>query len=239
VAQDVGLEEVVQMAQALGIARPLAAVPSLALGTSEVTLLEITAAYATLANGGVRAVPTTLAAESAPQGALAVEPIPPPVRVVSADSVFLINHLLRGVMRHGTGRASARWGLSDVSAGKTGTSDSLRDAWFVGYTPDLVVGVWVGLDDASPVGLTGAQAALPIWAAVMQAAVRRSPPGVFAPPLGIVMASVDSVTGRKTSVGCGDGPMIEEAFRAGSEPAVSECDGLLAGEPAETVAEGF
>lgn len=239
VAQDVGLEEVVQMAQALGIARPLAAVPSLALGTSEVTLLEITAAYATLANGGVRAVPTTLAAEWAPQGALAVEPIPPPVRVVSADSVFLINHLLRGVMRHGTGRASARWGLSDVSAGKTGTSDSLRDAWFVGYTPDLVVGVWVGLDDASPVGLTGAQAALPIWAAVMQAAVRRSPPGVFAPPLGIVMASVDSVTGRKTSVGCGDGPMIEEAFRAGSEPAVSECDGLLAGEPAETVAEGF
>ena len=239
VAQDVGLEEVVQMAQALGIARPLAAVPSLALGTSEVTLLEITAAYATLANGGVRAVPTTLAAESAPQGALAVEPIPPPVRVVSADSAFLINHLLRGVMRHGTGRASARWGLSDVSAGKTGTSDSLRDAWFVGYTPDLVVGVWVGLDDASPVGLTGAQAALPIWAAVMQAAVRRSPPEGFVPPPGIVMASVDSVTGRMASVGCGGGPMIEEAFRAGSEPAVSECDGLPAGEPAETVAEEF
>ncbi|HEX7512311.1 MAG TPA: transglycosylase domain-containing protein, partial [Candidatus Methylomirabilis sp.] len=106
VAQDVGLHEVVQMAQALGIARPLAAVPSLALGTSEVTLLEITAAYATLANGGSRTVPTTLAAESAPQGALAVEPIPAPVRVVSAESVFLINHLLRGVMRHGTGRAS-------------------------------------------------------------------------------------------------------------------------------------
>ncbi|MGE5849036.1 MAG: transglycosylase domain-containing protein, partial [Candidatus Methylomirabilota bacterium] len=176
VAQDVGVHEVVQMAQALGIARPLAAVPSLALGTSEVTLLEITAAYATLANGGVRAVPTTLAAESAPQGALAVEPIPPPVRVVSAESVFLINHLLRGVMRHGTGRASARWGLSGISAGKTGTTGGLRDAWFVGYTPDLVVGVWVGLDDDSPVGLTGAQAALPIWAAVMQAAVRQSPP---------------------------------------------------------------
>jgi membrane peptidoglycan carboxypeptidase len=117
--------------------------------------------------GGVRAVPTTLAAESAPQGARAVEPLPPPVRVVSAESVFLINHLLRGVMRHGTGRASARCGLSDVSAGKTGTTGSLRDAWFLGYTPDLVVGVWVGLDDASPVGLTGAQATLPIWAAVI------------------------------------------------------------------------
>jgi penicillin-binding protein 1B len=239
VAQDVGLEEVAQMAQALGIARPLAAVPSLALGTSEVTLLEITAAYATLANGGVRAVPTTLALESLPQGALAVEPIAAPVRVVSAESVFLINHLLRGVMRHGTGRASSRWGLSDVSAGKTGTSGSLRDAWFVGYTPDLVVGVWVGLDDASPVGLTGAQAALPIWAGVMQAALRRSPPGAFTPPPGIVMASVDSVTGRLASVGCGGGPMIEEAFRAGSEPAVSDCDGSPEGGPVVSVAKGF
>jgi penicillin-binding protein 1B len=239
VAQDVGLEAVVQLAHALGIARPLAAVPSLALGTAEVTLLEITAAYATLANGGVRAVPTTLAAESAPQGAQAVEPIPPPVRVVSAESAFLISHLLRGVMRDGTGRASARWGLSDVGAGKTGTTGSLRDAWFVGYTPDLAVGVWVGMDDASPVGLTGAQAALPIWAAVMQAAVRRSPPGQFTPPPGIRMASVDAVTGRMASVGCGGGPMIEEAFRAGSEPAGSECDGAPAGGPAESVAGGF
>jgi penicillin-binding protein 1B len=236
VAQDVGLHAVVRMAQALGIARPLTAVPSLALGTSEVTLLEITAAYATLANGGVRAVPTTLAPESVPQGVLAVEPIPPPVRVVSAESVFLINHMLRGVMRHGTGRSSALWGLSDVSAGKTGTTGNLRDAWFVGYTPDLVVGVWVGLDDASPVGLTGAQAALPIWAAVMQAAVRRSLPGGFAPPPGIVMASVDSVTGRMVSAECGGGPLIEEAFRAGSEPAMSDCAGLSAEEPAESLA---
>lgn len=239
VAQDVGLEEVVQMAQALGIVRPMAAVPSLALGTSEVTLLEITAAYATLANGGVRVVPTTLAAASAPTGALAVEPIPPPVRVVSAESVFLINHVLGGVMRHGTGRASVRWGLSNISAGKTGSTGSLRDAWFVGYTPDLVVGVWVGQDDDSPVGLTGAQAALPIWAAVMQAAVRRSRPGGFAPPPGIVMASVDSATGRMASVGCGGGPIIEEAFRAGSEPAMSECNGSPPGESGESVAGGF
>jgi penicillin-binding protein 1B len=239
VAQEVGLEAVVRLAHALGIARPLAAVPSLALGTAEVTLLEITAAYATLANGGVRAVPTTLAAEAAPPGALAVEPIPPPVRVVSAESVFLLTHVLRGVMRYGTGRASARWGLSDVAAGKTGTTGNLRDAWFVGYTPDLVVGVWVGLDDASPVGLTGAQAALPIWAAVMQAAVRQAPPGAFTPPPGVVMASVDAVTGRMAAVGCGGGPTIEEAFRAGSEPAVSACDGSPEGGPTESVARRF
>ena len=92
------------------------------------------------------------------------------------------------------------------------------------------------MDDASPVGLTGAQAALPIWASVMQAAVRQSPPGKFTPPPGILMASVDSATGRVASVGCGGGPMIEEAFRAGSEPAVSDCDGSSAGAPTESVA---
>jgi len=238
VAQDVGLHEVAQMAQVLGIARPLSAVPSLALGSSEVTLLDITAAYATLANGGVRAVPTTLAADSAPKVAQAVAPLPPPKRVVSAESAFLMSHLLRGVMRHGTGRASARWRLSDVAAGKTGTTDSLRDAWFVGYTPDLAVGVWVGMDDASPLGLTGAQAALPIWAAVMQAAVRRSPPRGFTPPPGIVMTPVDRATGRLASDWCGGEPMIEEAFRAGSEPEVSDCDGSPWKRPAESVARG-
>jgi len=223
VAQDVGLNQVALMAQALGIARPLAAVPSLALGTAEVTLLEIAAAYATLANQGVRTFPTTLAADVAAQGVQAVEPLPPAERAVSAESAFLITHVLRGVVRSGTGRASVRWGLSDAAAGKTGTTDNLRDAWFVGYTPELVVGVWVGMDDASPLGLTGAQAALPIWAAVMQGAVRRSPPSRFTPPPGVVMARVDRDSGRLASSECGGGPTIEEAFRAGSEPRGSDC----------------
>jgi len=203
-----------------------------------VTLLEITAAYATLANGGVRAVPTTLAAESAPQGRFSSSRSPAGAGGLRGVGVSDQPRAARGHASRDGPRQRAL-GLSDVSAGKTGTTGSLRDAWFVGYTPDLVVGVWVGLDDASPVGLTGAQAALPIWAAVMQASVRRSPPGVFAPPPGIVMASVDSTTGRMASVGCGGGPTIEEAFRAGSEPAVSECDGSPAGDLAESIAEGF
>jgi membrane peptidoglycan carboxypeptidase len=151
-----------------------------------------------------------------------VRPLPRPPAGSAVQEAYFVDlvreEIARGVMRHGTGRASARWGLSDVSAGKTGTTGSLRDAWFVGYTPDLVVGVWVGLDDASPVGLTGAQAALPIWAAVMQAAVRRSPPGEFTRPPGTLMDSVDSATGRVASVSCGGGPMIEEAFGPGASP---------------------
>jgi len=218
VAGNVGLNQVVQVARSLGIESLLAPVPSLALGTSEVTLLEMAGAFATLANQGVRATPTTLAGDFPPGGASLVAPVPAPVRVASAESAYLVTHLLRGVMQHGTGRASARWGLSDVTAGKTGSTDGLRDAWFVGYTPDLVVGVWLGLDDGSPIGLTGAQAALPVWAAVMQAAVRRTPPRPFTPPPGVVLVAVNRDTGQPAPILCRQGQVIQEAFLAGTEP---------------------
>ncbi len=234
VAQDVGLDQVIAVARALGLRSALAEVPSLALGTSEVTLLEITAAFATLANGGVRAVPTTLTVEGDGAGAPQIAPTPPPTPAVSPESAFLITYLLRGVLRDGTGRASARWGLSDVAAGKTGSTEGLRDAWFVGYTPELAVGVWVGMDDATPLGLTGAQAALPVWATVMQGALRRVPPRPFTPPPGVVMATVERDTGRRASFWCGGGARIEEAFRAGSEPPASCGEFPLAG-PAEAV----
>jgi membrane carboxypeptidase/penicillin-binding protein len=212
------VEPVTRIAKVLGIESPLSPVPSLALGTSEVTLLEMTRAFATLANHGVRVTPTTFAEQPGLDKRFRVAPLPPRVQAVSPESAFLITHLLRGVMRDGTARASTLWGLSEITAGKTGSTDGLRDAWFVGYTPDLVVGVWVGRDDGSPLGLTGAQAALPIWARVMRFAVRRSPPRQFTPPPGIVFASIDRETGRPTSVWCGNGPGIEEAFRAGTEP---------------------
>ncbi len=161
VAQDVGLERVARVARATGIASPLAVVPSLALGTSTVTLLEITSAFATLANQGLQVTPTTLAPLQSAETERLLAPPPPTVRAVSAESAYLVTHLLRGAMRDGTARGSGSWGLSDLAAGKTGTTDDLRDAWFVGYVPDLVVGVWVGRDDNGSLGFTGAQAALP------------------------------------------------------------------------------
>jgi penicillin-binding protein 1B len=219
-AQDVGLPEVIRAAHALGVQSRLIAVPSLALGTSELSLLEITVAFATLANGGVRVHPTTLDLESGPAAARAVTPLPPPVQAVSAESAFMMTHLLRGVMQRGTGASSARWGLSEITAGKTGTTEGLRDAWFVGYTPDLVIGVWVGADDGRPVGVTGAQTALPIWANVMRAAVRRARPSAFEPPPGIVMVPVDRTTGHPAYGWCETEPVapISEAFRVGSQP---------------------
>jgi penicillin-binding protein 1B len=216
VAMDVGPRRVAGVARDLGIAQPLSAVPSLALGTSEVTLLEITAAYAALANGGVRVVPTTLDAQA--QGGLPLQSVAAPTRAVSPESAFMISHLLRGVMRRGTGSASAIWGLQDSTAGKTGTTDGLRDAWFVGYTPDLVVGVWVGIDDGSPLGLTGSQAALWIWGPIMQSAIKQWPPHPFTPPPGIILADVDRRTGRPVSFWCGSDDPVQEAFRVGMVP---------------------
>jgi len=217
VAQGIGVAHVTRVERSVGIDSPLAAVPSLSLGTSEVTLLEMTTAFATVANGGVRVWPTAL--DDA--GEASLKPRPAPARVVSAESAFIVTHLMRGVMVRGTGGASARWGLQEVTAGKTGTTDGLRDAWFVGYTPDLVVGVWVGADDARPIGLTGADIALPIWADVMQKGLRRSPSSSFTPPPGIVMTSVDWSTGRRA---CGSESAISEAFRAGSEP--QQCESI-------------
>lgn len=229
VALDVGLDRIVEVAQRLGIRSPLVPVPSLALGTSEVTLLEITGVYAALANNGVRMAPTTLAAGAPSAGAHVTVPLPAATAAVSAESAFLVTHLLRGVMRHGTGRGSLRWGLSEVTAGKTGTTDDLRDAWFVGYTPDLALGVWVGRDDGSPLGLSGAEAALPIWAATMTAAVRQTPPKPFTPPPGVVLVSVDRETGASPSFWCDRALMVEEAFRAGTEPATGCGGGALVG----------
>jgi penicillin-binding protein 1B len=221
VTMDLGAGRVAEVAHAVGIEHPLTPVPSLALGTSEVTLLEISSAFATLANGGIRMVPTGLVAGD--PGGPPLAPLPASYRAVSAESAFMITHLLRGVMRRGTGAGSAAWGLQEVAAGKTGTTDGLRDAWFVGYTPDLVVGVWVGVDDGTPLGLTGSQAALPIWGPIMQAAVRRVAPADFTPPPGVVLAQVDRVTGRRVSFWCGSDDVVQEAFREGS--VVSEgCD---------------
>ena len=222
VAQEVGLPRVIEAARAMGITSRLAPVPSLALGTSEVTLLEITAAFAGLANLGVYVPPTALEAAPPPFDVQAPGSRPAPHPAVSPEAAFLVTNLLRGVMREGTGRSSARYGLSEVAAGKTGSSDGLRDAWFVGYTPDLAIGVWVGKDDGTPIGMTGAEAALPIWAEVMQGAVRRAPPRPFTPPPGVVFVDVNRDTGQPVAFGCGEGPALAEAFRAGTEP-VADC----------------
>ncbi|WP_447972810.1 PBP1A family penicillin-binding protein [Nitrospira sp. Kam-Ns4a] len=215
VAQTVGLKRLVALLRALGLTAPLEENLALALGAAEVSLLEITAAYGALAQGGLYVAPTGLQAIRLPTG----EPLLPDVQdrrqAVSPQAAYLVTALLKGVVDRGTAAGARTLGLASIVAGKTGTTDGERDAWFVGYTPALVIGVWVGFDDGTPLHLTGAQAALPIWVAFAR---RVLPPDSadFPVPAGIVARNIDPASGQLATAGCPEA--IEEVFIEGTEP---------------------
>lgn len=190
--------------------------PSLALGAFETTPVEVAAAFATLANGGERVPIHAIERITTQSGGTVPLPAAPPQRVVAADSAFLVTQMLRSALDEGTASAARRHGFHDVAAGKTGTTDDLRDAWFAGFTPTLLTVVWVGHDDNSPLGLTGAQAALPIWAEFMRRAHEGSPRSNFEPPPGIAWADVDPASGLLASPQCP--AAVTQAFREGTAP---------------------
>jgi len=212
---EVGLVRVVEMARRFGIESPLRPVPSVSLGAFEVTPLEITAAYTAFAAGGRRAVPrTTLAvlrADGRVRGGEAVRR----ERVLAEEESFLVTSALRGVVERGTARGLRKRGIDAPVAGKTGTSDGGRDAWFVGFTPDLVVGVWVGFDDGTALGLGGAEAALPIFAAFAKGALARALPHEPAAPDALERVAIDPASGLRAGRGCG---RSDEWFLPGTAP---------------------
>ena len=214
-ALDVGVDAVAQAATDLGISSPLPHVPSLALGAAETSLLELTAAYGVFASGGVRRPPVLVQAVVASDGELLYVAPSEETRVLDPAVAYLVTHLLEGVVDAGTGRAARELGLTGPAAGKTGTTDDTRDAWFVGYTPEVVTGVWVGLDNGRPTGLTGAQGALPIWTDFVRA-TGTSDDGGFPVPAGIVWRDVDPASGGLAGATC---PVSRsEPFLAGTEP---------------------
>lgn len=219
IAQSVGIPEVIRTLRAVGIHGPLDKHLSLALGSSEVSLLEITSAFGALAQGGHYVSPsgiTTLTEHIDDQGERKIrQDNRETIEVCSAQSAYLLTSILQGVVQHGTAAASQRMGLTTLIAGKTGTTDDHRDAWFVGYTPDLVVGVWVGFDGGNTLKLTGGQAALPIWVDFFKKAV--PPLSVHFPiPPGIVTRTIDPQTAQVATEACPDS--FEESFIEGTEP---------------------
>jgi len=214
--QQVGLTRVIEVARRLGIESKLAPVPALSLGTSEVTPLELATAYGALAQQGMRATPWTIRAVADAEGLLLEGSEPERVRAVSAESAFLTTDILRGVFSNGTAKSAAALGFNRTAAGKTGTTNQTRDAWFVGYTPELLALVWVGYDDNASTGLTGASGALPIWVDFMNRATGRGRMRGFAQPTEIVRKLIDPETGQLAVPGC---PKVsEETFARGSEP---------------------
>jgi penicillin-binding protein 1A len=188
VMEEVGRDNVVRMASRLGVHSPMQSLPSLALGTEEVTLLELTTAYAVLANGGNGVFPHLINAVEDSDGEKIYERRGEgPGRVVSERAAGLMNDMLRATLTAGTGRAAA---LSNgrPAAGKTGTTQVSRDAWFIGYTADLVVGVWVGNDSGEPMNkVTGGGLPARIWRSFMEEALHDTPhislPGWYEEPV--------------------------------------------------------
>ena len=216
VALDTGLEPIVDLARVLGVTSRLEAVPALALGAFEVTPVELATVYATFAAGGVR--PEVHVLDAVLDGRGTPRPGAPAVAepVLDAAVAHVITSLLQGVVDRGSGAATRSFGVTGPVAGKTGTSNDGRDAWFCGYSPDRATVVWVGNDDGTAAGLSGARAALPVWARFTAAV---GPPGGYAEfvePAGVTTALIDPTTGALATSSC---PSVErEVFLAAYLP---------------------
>ncbi len=209
-ALDVGLPEVIATARNAGIESPVRPVPSLSLGSFEVTPIELAYAYATIASGGIRFRPFTLRAVTNDKGdSLRVET---PVREQAVDprAAYLVTYALEGVLDRGTGTNVRLAGIDFPAAGKTGTTDAYRDSWFVGYTPDLVCVVWVGRDSGGPTGLTGSSGALRIWTKFMKSVYPAGGRTTFRAPPGVTIAEIDPESGFLTTSACPES--FPEAF---------------------------
>jgi penicillin-binding protein 1A len=213
--KQVGVGPTIDFARLLGIKSPLAHDLSLALGSSSVTLLELTSAYSVFANKGIRMPPSFFTSVEDPTGHVLEQTEMNAQQVVFEETAFVVTNMLENVIRSGTGRRANV--LKQAVAGKTGTTNDFIDAWFIGYTPDLVVGVWVGFDDRRPLGdsESGGSAALPIWLDFMQTILPEVESKPFVAPENIVYAKIDPSTGLLSS-DPENGAM--EVFVKGTEP---------------------
>lgn len=201
VALRTGLARIANLSHSMGLPRP-ERYPSLALGTKEVTPLELAAAYATFVNGGRRVYPKVVTSVGEPPGTHLDASEHADAQVISPTTAYMITNMLSAVVDHGTARAARDITKTTAVAGKTGTS---RDGWFVGYTPNLVCVVWIGFDDNQQLGLTGAAAALPAWAEFITGAVQLRPDlggRNFECPEGIRFVEIDADLGSLSTLSC-------------------------------------
>ena len=216
-AMGVGLKEVVRTASAFGFTTPLRSYPSLALGASEVIPLELARAYCAFAADGMLPYPLSLKDIMDETGNMLQRRHMNVERVTSPAKAFLMSSLLRSVVEEGTARSLKGLGITFPVAGKTGTTNAFRDAWFVGYTPDILALVWVGFDDGRSINASGSSAALPIWADLMKSIPQHISGGWFRTPPGVVERLVCAESGQLAIPGrCRE--TYEEYFLEGHEP---------------------
>ncbi len=236
--QRVGIPRAVQFARDMGVG-DLPSVPSLALGSGEVTLEDMTAAYAAFGNGGFLPHPSLIRRVEDENGDVLYEaPEPTPTRVISPETSFLMSDMLADVVNRGTGAGVRRLGFRLPAGGKTGTTNSVNDAWFVGFTPHLAAGVWMGFDEPQTIlpNSFAADLAVPLWTAFMKAATKGDKADWVSAPPDITTAAVCRMSGKLATDGCrsvevvdADGHAMREStvyteyFVDGTEP-TAYCD---------------
>ena len=215
VAAAAGYDRIADLWRRIGAGTTPKAFPSIALGVFEATPFNIATAYTIFTNGGqTRGLRSVLRIQRGEEELIAKDS--PTKRVARPDTTYLVTSMMRSVLSEGTGAAVRASGFGLDAAGKTGTTNDLRDAWFVGFTPELLTVVWVGLDDNQALGLSGAQAALPIWLNFMQRALAGRGDRAFDVPGNITFVDIDRDTGGVALPGCLR--VSSEAFLSGSEP---------------------
>lgn len=211
-----GPPAMISTAHLLGIRGDLPDYLPISIGAGEVTLLDLASAYAVFADGGVAETPYAIDAVVDGNSRVIYQHLRRPTRVMSRAIAYLMTGALQTVFAFGTGEGASKMGLDFPAAGKTGTTEDYHDAYFMGYTRQLVAGVWVGFDDPQSIGLPGADAALPAWVDFMTDAVRQPQVGFGAPPPGITMATVDPASGGIATPACPR--KVALPFLSGTEP---------------------
>jgi len=216
VAEQTGFDRVATLWRHTGVGKSdLQGYPSIALGVFELTPFDMATAYTLFPNGGtirpLRALTRVVSGEDSFVPREASGPA-----VARPQTAFLVTNMMRSVLNEGTGASARGYGFTLDAAGKSGTTNDLRDAWFVGFTPELLTVVWVGFDDNSVLGLSGTQAALPIWTEFMKRALAGQPSRAFEAPEGISFVDIDKDTGHRALPTCPR--VMSEAFLAGTEP---------------------
>ncbi len=214
--EKVGVDETIRYARKLGISTSLTRYLSLALGSSDVTLCELTSSYAVFADHGIKIGPISILMITDSAGKVLYVNDTVPEQVIKPETAYLTTYLLKGAIERGTGWKARE--LGRPAAGKTGTTNDYRDAWFIGYVPSLVVGVWVGFDGQESIGPreTGARTALPIWLAFMKKSLADQSPEDFTVPNDILFRQIDPTTGLLSTENCR--LSIRQAFLPGTEP---------------------
>jgi len=227
--EEIGVDKVAKFARSLGIEGPFPRNLTLGLGSLSVSPLELTSAFGVFARGGTKMPHIAVKYVVDSEGKVLENNIPRGQSVISPQTAFLATSMLEDVVKYGTGRRARA--LNRPAAGKTGTTNEYKDAWFIGYTPELVAGVWVGYDDARTLGHgeTGSRAASPIWVSFMNQALSENSPydsgdaekRSFPVPDGIVTAVIDPVTGLLATSST---EKMVEFFKEGTVPAIHATD---------------